>query len=140
MSEFFRDTIADRTRVFTPDELLGYISPIPRRRAGSALRLTPNTNYILLGQLIEHLDATDLNTGAEHLDQAAPLGLDTTYFAVGDAPSIEGLAGGWYPGIIDGDAAAPYDSIASGVWAAGSLPSPRPASCTRSSTPSSAAI
>jgi D-alanyl-D-alanine carboxypeptidase len=119
MSDFFRDTLTDRNREFTPDEILKYIAAI-RPGEPDQLFVYSNTNYILLGQLIEHLEGTDLNTvlGDRISD---PLGLDVTHFSLAGAPAIQGLAGGWYPGIVDGDPADAYDSIASGAWAAGAL-------------------
>jgi len=117
--DFFTDALADRARVFTPEEILGYIAAISPDRPGQTF-VYSNTNFILLGQLIEHVEATDLNTAL--IDRVgAPLGLEVTHFAVGGEPAIDGLAGGWSPDVVDGDPAAPYDSIASGAWAAGSL-------------------
>jgi D-alanyl-D-alanine carboxypeptidase len=52
---------------------------------------------------------------------SGPIGLDVTHFALAGAPAIDGLAGGWSPGIVDGDPADTYDSIVSGAWAAGAL-------------------
>jgi D-alanyl-D-alanine carboxypeptidase len=79
-----------------------------------------NTNYILLGQLIEHLEATDLHTVLDSR-VSGPLGLDATQLALASAPAIDRLAGGWSPGVVDGDPADEYDSIASGAWAAGAI-------------------
>jgi D-alanyl-D-alanine carboxypeptidase len=119
MSQFFRDMLSDRSRAFTPDELLSYIAPY-RPGEPDQLFVYSNTNYILLGQLIEHLDATDLNTALRNRISGR-LGLDATQFALAGDPAINGLAGAWYSGIGNGDPATDYDSIASGAWAAGAL-------------------
>jgi D-alanyl-D-alanine carboxypeptidase len=95
MSDFFRDTLADRARVFTPDEILGYIAAY---RPGEPDRqfVYSNTNFILLGQLIEQLEAADLDA-VLRARISDPLGLDATHLAMAGAPAIDGLAGGWYP-------------------------------------------
>ena len=113
------DALADRSRQFTPDEILGYIDSIPASEPDQRFAYS-NTNYILLGQLIEQLDGTDLNT-ALHNRITGPLRLAATHFATGDDPTPDGLAAGWSPGILDGDPDADYASIASGAWAAGAL-------------------
>ena len=113
------DALDDRSRQFTPDEILGYIDSIPAGEADQRFSYS-NTNYILLGQLVEQLDGTDLNT-ALHNRITGPLRLAATHFATGDDPTPHGLAAGWSPGIVDGDPDADYASIASGAWAAGAL-------------------
>ena len=67
------DALADRSRQFTPDEILGYIDSIPAGEADQRFSYS-NTNYILLGQLIELLDGSDLNT-ALHNRITGPLRL-----------------------------------------------------------------
>ena len=119
IEDFITDTLADRTRVFTPDEVLAYVADVPPGESDQEFAYS-NTNYILLGQLIEELEAADL---AAVLDDriSGPAGLDATHLAVAGTPAIEGLAGGWHPDVLDGDPAAAYDSIASGAWAAGAI-------------------
>ncbi|NNE96404.1 MAG: beta-lactamase family protein [Acidimicrobiales bacterium] len=79
-----------------------------------------NTNYILLGQLIEAVDGTDLNSAlAERITEL--LGLDNTYFATADRPGNDDLALGWSDGFIQGDAATSYVAMETAAWAAGSL-------------------
>ena len=51
----------------------------------------------------------------------APLALEATRFEIAGDPPIENLAGGWHPDVYDGDPSAPYESFASGTWAAGAL-------------------
>ena len=118
-NDFYRDTLSDRDRVFTPDEILGYIAALPVDEPDQRFAYS-NTNYILLGQLVEHLEAADLHTVLD-TRISGPLGLDATQLAIAGAPAIDGLAGGWYPGVVDGDPAAAYDSIVSGAWAAGAV-------------------
>ena len=83
-----------------------------------------NTNYVLLGQLVERLDGTDLATAlADRV--TGPLGLTSTRLAAEDEPGIDGLAGGWTSGDLDGiplagDPDTPDNSvISSGVSAGG---------------------
>ena len=113
------DTLADRGRQFTPEEIVGYVNSVPPSAADQRFAYS-NTNYILLGQLIEQLDGTDLNTALRNRI-TGPLRLDATRFATGDDPTPDGLAAGWSPGILNVDPDADYASIASGAWAAGAL-------------------
>ena len=57
------DALANRSHEFSPDEILGYVASIPPDEPDQHFSYS-NTNYILLGQLIEELDGTDLNTSA----------------------------------------------------------------------------
>ena len=116
---FYADEFSDLTRDFTPEELLGYISATPASPADQQFEYT-NTNYVLLGQVIEAVTGGTLD---DALSQriTGPLGLTITHFAGADEPPIVGLAGAWYPDVFDGVSAAPYDSIATGAWAAGAL-------------------
>jgi D-alanyl-D-alanine carboxypeptidase len=118
-SDFFEDSMADRDRRFQPAELLAYIEPVAPAPAGQRFAYS-NTNYVLLGQLIEHLDGVDLNT-ALRTRIGEPLDLDVTRFDTGELGSVEGLASAWSPGVVYGKPGDPYASIASGAWAAGAL-------------------
>jgi D-alanyl-D-alanine carboxypeptidase len=119
IDEAISDALADRSRQFTPDEIVGYVNSVPPSAADQRFAYS-NTNYILLGQLVEQLDGTDLNTALRNRI-TGPLRLAATRFATGDDPTPDGLAAGWSPGILDGDPDADYTSIASGAWAAGAL-------------------
>ena len=50
-----------------------------------------------------------------------PLGLEHTVLAVAGMPPLDALASGWYEGVFAGNPATPFDSLASGAWAAGAL-------------------
>ena len=113
------EILADRARQFTPDEIVSFVSGVPATDAGQRFAYS-NTNYILLGQLIEQVDGTDLNT-ALHDRITGPLGLNATRFATAEDPTSGGLAAGWSRGLLDGDPDADYASIASAAWAAGAL-------------------
>jgi D-alanyl-D-alanine carboxypeptidase len=113
------DALANRSRTFSPDEILASVAAIPPDEPDQHFAYS-NTNYILLGQLIEQLDATDLNTSLRQRI-TEPLKLDVTRFATGSDPAPAGVAAGWSPGVLDGDRDADYTSIASGAWAAGAL-------------------
>ena len=117
--DFFADALADRTAVFTPDEVLSYVEGMPVGEPGQAFAYS-NTNYLLLGQLVEEVEGTDLDT-VLRTRVTEPLGLEVTHLDVAGAPPIDGLVGGWSGGVLQGDPAAEYDSIASGAWAAGAL-------------------
>jgi D-alanyl-D-alanine carboxypeptidase len=110
---------ADPSRYYTPDDILNVAARAPAGEPDQHFAYS-NTNYILLGQLIEHLDATDLNT-ALHNRITGPLELDATSFATASDPSPSGVTAGWSAGVLDGDPAAAYHAIASSAWAAGSL-------------------
>jgi D-alanyl-D-alanine carboxypeptidase len=117
--EFVLATFERLDRVFTPDELLGYIADDPVATPDTEF-VYANTNYVLLGQLIERVEGSDLDS-VLRARITGPLGLASTSFAAGGVPAPDGVAGPWYPDLYDGDPAAPYDSTASGTWAAGAL-------------------
>jgi len=117
---FFQDAFANPERLLTPDEILSYVLDVP---AGEVGRFSySNTNYILLGQLIEQLDSLDLNASLQ-ARISGPLELYNTVFdGTSNVTLPDGLAGGWSSSFgYDGDASDPYSAIASGAWAAGSL-------------------
>ena len=111
------DAMADRERVFTPSEVLSYIEDAPTAPPGESY-VWSRANFILLAQLIEELDGTDLNTALRQRINE-PLGLEVTAFDTGDTPAPDGLAAGWSPTrSVNGDPAEPYASIASITWPA----------------------
>jgi D-alanyl-D-alanine carboxypeptidase len=120
-SAFITDVFEDRNRVFTPDEILawveGTVTDEPDQHFGYS-----NTNYILLGQLIQQVTGTDLDTALRQRI-SEPLGLEATRFATVATANPDGLAAPWSSAVFDGDPDAAYDSIASSAWAAGSLTS-----------------
>ena len=109
------DAPADPSRWFTADEIIAYVEAMgpdgPDQDGYS------NTNYVLLGQLVERLDGTDPATSlATRI--TGPLGLTSTRLATETEPGTDGLAGGWTTGWLDGiplagDPDTPYDSIIS---------------------------
>ena len=111
------DVMADRARSFTPEQILGYVADLPQETPGEYAY--SNTNYILLGQVIEQLDGTDLNQSLQ-TRIAEPLGLDSTLFPTAGA-ATETVASGWSPGFSEGQADAEYEALDSGAWAAGAL-------------------
>ena len=118
-SDFIRDAVTELSRRFTPAEVLTYIETVPRQEPNQSF-VYSNTNYILLGQVIEQVDRMDLNTALRERI-TLPLQLDATRFASGDDPTPLGLAAGWSAGILDGEPDDVYASIASSAWAAGAL-------------------
>jgi D-alanyl-D-alanine carboxypeptidase len=117
--EFVASLLADRTQVFSPDDLLGMVEDLPFEEPGRVWAYS-NTNYILLGQLIEQIEGTDLATVVQQRI-VGPLGLDATQLAVVGGPPIDGLAGPWSPDLFEGDPDDDYDSIVSVAWAAGGI-------------------
>lgn len=116
---FLTDQAADLERIFTPDELLGYIADEPAGEPDTEW-VYMNTNYILLGQLVEALDGTDLGSALQ-ARIAGPLGLAATQYEIAGEPAPADLAGPWAYDPYLGDPATPYASVASGMWAAGAI-------------------
>ena len=117
--QLWTDILEDHERTLTVDEILAYVADVPAGEPGEEFSYS-NTNYILLGQLLEAVGNQDLNM-ALRTRIVEPLGLTTTVF---DTPSIEApetLAGGWDGETFEGDPEAAFESIASSAWAAGSL-------------------
>lgn len=114
---FFVDVLEDRERTYLPDEVLGYVTDLPLTADPSFSY--SNTNYILLGQLIEQIDGSSLNDALQKRI-VAPLGLGITAFAGGGVANPENLAGGWSPNVSAGGT-TPYESIATSAWSAGAL-------------------
>ena len=120
-SAFIPDVFADRNRVFTPNEILAWVDGAATGEPGQSFAYS-NTNYILLGQLIQQVTGTDLDTALRQRI-TEPLGLEATRFATVEAANPDGLAAPWSSAAFDGDPDAAYDSIASSAWSAGSLTS-----------------
>ena len=120
-SAFIPDVFEDRNRVFTPDEILAWVEEAVTDEPGQHFAYS-NTNYILLGQLIERVTGTDLDTALQQRI-SEPLGLEATRFATVATANPDDLAAPWSSTLFHGDPDAAYDSIASSAWAAGSLTS-----------------
>ena len=118
-SGFFVAVLADRDHSYSLDEILEFVADEPGAPAEQRFNYS-NTNYILLGQLIERVSGTDLST-ALRTRIAEPLSLEATMFAGSGGEEPANLAAGWSPGVLTGDPAAPYQSIASSAWSAGAL-------------------
>lgn len=88
---FFADAFVQRDRELTAPEILDYVADAPVNPTGSYAY--SNTNYVLLGLLIETVDETSLN---ESLSAriAEPLGLDNTFFSIIDDPTPNSSADG----------------------------------------------
>jgi D-alanyl-D-alanine carboxypeptidase len=121
--DFLTDAPADPSRWFTADEIVGYVEAMGPN--GPDQGGYSNTNYILLGQLVERLDGTDPATSlATRI--TGPLGLTDTRLATENDLGIDGLAGGWTTGWLDGiplagDPDTPYNSIISSGRFSGGL-------------------
>lgn len=120
IGSFWDDVTSDDGRVWQPDEIIDIVDGAVRRfEPGSEFGYS-NTNYILLGMLIEEVTGMPY---ASVLDDTIlePLGLDDTYLA----GSQDGA--GPFDGFtrIFGDPSTPirddYTSIATSAWAAGAM-------------------
>jgi D-alanyl-D-alanine carboxypeptidase len=115
---FFSDVLADRSRSFDTAEVLEYVADVDSGPADSFAY--SNTNYILLGQLIEQIDGRSLNDSLQ-ARIAGPLGLEATTFAGRGVADPANLVAGWSPAALAGEADAEYESVASSAWSAGAL-------------------
>lgn len=115
---FFTEVLASPDRTFLPSEVLDMVIGMPSGETGSYAY--SNTNYILLGQLIEEMDQTDLNTSLAARITTPTRMMSTSFSDTGQA-SQPHLAGGWSPGLFDGNAESEYRSLGSSAWAAGAL-------------------
>lgn len=115
---FFPVVLADPMRAFEPSEVLDFATGPIGDSVGSFSY--SNTNYILLGQLIEHLDGGDLNASLERRI-TEPIGLNATFFATAERPAPADLVAAWSPGVLSGEPEAPYTAIATSAWSAGAL-------------------
>lgn len=112
---FFAAVLADLAAPYTPDEVLEFVTDVPVEEPGQAFAYS-NTNYILLGQLVEAVDGRSLEE-AMQARIVQPLGLTSTSFV----PSTLPVVAAWSTGITDGDPTTPYGAIDSTAWAAGAL-------------------
>lgn len=118
-SPFFAQVLGEPTVALTPRETLDFIAAIdPGVRGVFAYS---NSNYVLLGLLIETIDQRPL---AQSLRAriVEPLDLANTRFPEQTMPSPSGVAGGWSANIgFEGAAGADYTALVSSAWAAGAL-------------------
>ena len=115
---YFANILADPEVLVERSEVLAYVADEPVESVDEFAY--SNTNYILLGQLVEAIDDSDLNTSLS-TRITGPLALENTVFDTGDTQLPDGLVGGWSLVGNDGDPAAPYAALASSAWSAGSL-------------------
>jgi len=116
---FFDEAFDDLERSLSIDEVLDYVADVPAGEPDQVYSYS-NTNYILLGQLLETVGDSDLES-ALLTRIVEPLGLEATTFDVDGSRIPDTLAGGWSGDTFKGDPAAPYEAISSGAWSAGSL-------------------
>lgn len=116
---FFDMLAEDHGRIWTPEEMVGLVADdAPDFDAGSDFRYS-NTNYILLGMLIEDVTGQpfDQVMRARVID---PAGMSDTYLAgAEDGPDpIGSFTSMWEPlAPVDFD----YTSIATSAWSAGAM-------------------
>lgn len=115
---FFPAALADPTKSLSPEDVLEYVDGVEGTEVGTFAY--SNTNYILLGLLIEHIDGTDINTSLSNR-VTGPAGMTNTFFVTEATPSPSNMVGAWSPGFLDGDPATDITAILTGAWTAGSL-------------------
>jgi D-alanyl-D-alanine carboxypeptidase len=120
--DYARRVFDDPRHAWTPDEILGLDGPAVNE-PGEAFDYS-NTNYVLLGRIVEEVTGEAL---ADLFDREllAPLGLEDTVFQqVGRPVDLVGADGFWADGSggfrewSDGTAFRPTTSAASVAWAA----------------------
>jgi D-alanyl-D-alanine carboxypeptidase len=117
--QLWADILEDRGRTLSVDDILAYVADVPAKEPGQEFSYS-NTNYILLGQLLETVGGEELNT-ALRTRITEPLGLTATIFDTPGVEAPETLVGGWDAEHFQGDPDATYESISSSAWSAGSL-------------------
>jgi D-alanyl-D-alanine carboxypeptidase len=121
--------LADRARVWTTDDVLGYIGK-PYFRPGKGWQYS-NTNYVILGLLAEELAGEPLSAQfrSEFLE---PLGLDHTHYQAAEDPRGQLASAYRFNGpeldeppipLGDGTEVVPFTSVVTAAGSAGSLAS-----------------
>ena len=115
---FFSSLAANPTKIYSPDKVLATVADEPAGEPGAGFRYV-NTNYIVLGQLIETLTEGTVDEALQ-ARIAEPLGLTHTRFTVADTTYSDNMAAPWTVGIA-GEPDFEYAALRSASWAAGSL-------------------
>jgi len=119
-AEFFDETKADDSSVWTPEELVAVVADAPTEFEPDAEFGYSNTNYILLGMLIEEITGTSYDEALRSriLD---PLGMSSTYVdGFEDGPDVVGAYSSFFTGSLE-PITADYTSVATGAWSAGAM-------------------
>ena len=116
---FWSCMLNNRSKKFTPEEILSYISY--RLFNPGAKYSYCNTNYILLGMIIKKITGNELSTEF-HNRIFTPLQLYNTYLGCEDNIPIQ-MANGWMKNgsSFENIFLSPLTSIFSGTWAAGGI-------------------
>jgi D-alanyl-D-alanine carboxypeptidase len=117
-AEYFERLVADPTRTWNADDVFGLVAGLPRVfPAGSRFEYS-NTNYIVLGQLVETITGKSI---AENLRTRIiePLGLQHTYLAPDDARTPIGGFSELLPG--GSTATTSYYALETSAGSAGAL-------------------
>lgn len=89
-------------RMWTEDELLAFaFAEKPYFKAGKDGWMYSNTNYVLLGQLIERVEGQPLDAVIQRRI-CEPLGLTATYYSVDAGDQVEPFAHGYQYGDLEG--------------------------------------
>ena len=110
----------DPSKNYSPDEVLATVAGVPAGEPGGDFEYA-NTNYIVLGLLIETLTGDTIDEALQ-ARVAEPLGLTHTRFTVGDSTYADDTAAPWTSlGELAGEPDFEYTALRSASWAAGSL-------------------
>ena len=116
---FFDGLYADLERSLSIDQIIDVALDLPAAEPDAEYYYS-NTNYILLGQLLEAIGGQELDDALQ-ARIAEPLGLESTTYDVDGSRVPNTLTGGWAGEHFSGDPSTPFEAISSSAWAAGSL-------------------
>lgn len=117
--DFITDSLVDPSCEMSGERVLGYAKEGESREPRGSFSYS-NTNYLLLGQLIEEIDGVSLDDSLQNRI-GKPLGLSSTAFDLPGAGVPSAVVGGWSAQGQDGDPDTPYSCLATGAFAAGAL-------------------
>ena len=118
--QFFDETKADDSRVWTPEEMVAVVADVPAEFEPDSDYAYSNTNYILLGMLIEEITGMSYDEAlrSQVLD---PLGMASTYVdGFEDGPDVVGAYSSFFSESLE-PITAEYTSVATGAWSAGAI-------------------
>jgi D-alanyl-D-alanine carboxypeptidase len=116
--QFLESVLRRPSRVVEVDDVLGFADPDDALFAPGEDFSYSNTNYVLLGQVLETATGEELNT-LVRTRISEPLGLDSLSFDLGDRADVAGGHSRLLPS--DDTSSIDYTSMATSAWAAGSL-------------------
>lgn len=119
-ADFDEATKADDSRVWTPEEMVAVLADAPVEFQPGSEYAYSNTNYVLLGMLIEEMTGTSYDEALRSriLD---PLGMSSTYVdSFEDGPDVVEAYSSFFTDSLE-PITADYTSVATGAWSAGAM-------------------